>query len=65
MKKKLLIRFDDSTVYKSHKEIDVTKIKDPMIFPNDVFFTIDEVRVAIRRKDWDEIKVDLEKKELQ
>jgi hypothetical protein len=65
MKKKLLIRFDDSNVYKSYKEIDVTKIKDPMVFPNDVFFTIDKVRVAIRRKDWDEIKVELEKKELQ
>jgi hypothetical protein len=61
MKKSLFIRFANEGSYYKHVNIDLTKIKDPMEFPREVFFTIDNLRVAIKREDWDELKENLNK----
>ena len=61
MKKDFLVRFANDNVYYTRANIDLKKIKEPMIFPNEVFFTIDDLRVAIKRNDWEEIKKELTK----
>ena len=61
MKKDFLVRFANDNVYYTRANIDLKKIKEPMIFPNEVFFTIDDLRVAVKRNDWEEIKKELTK----
>jgi hypothetical protein len=56
MKEEILVRFANETVYNSRINIDPEKIKDVMVFPKEVFFTIDDVRVACDREDWDELQ---------
>ncbi len=59
MKKKVLVRLEDSMIYKTHIEIDFTKVKNIMTFPNDVFFEIDNLKVAIKREEWDKIQEEM------
>lgn len=59
MKKKVLVRLEDSLIYKTHREIDFTKIKNIMLFPNDVFFEIDNLKVAIKREEWEKIQEEM------
>lgn len=56
MKRTLMVRFANESVYYSRIDIDVTKIKNEMVFPNEVFFEVDGVRVAVQKEDWEEIK---------
>ena len=56
MKKTVMVRFAGDNVYYHRIDLNPKKIKDEMIFQNEVFFTIDETRLAIKREDWDEIK---------
>jgi len=56
MKEEILVRFANETIYNSRINIDPEKIKDVMVFPKEVFFTIDDVRVACDREDWDELQ---------
>ena len=56
MKEELLVRFANETIYYNIVSIDPEKIKDPLIFPKEVFFTIDNVRVAVKKDDWDELQ---------
>jgi hypothetical protein len=36
--------------------VDISKIENPLIFPNEVFFNVDNIRVAIKREDWDQLQ---------
>lgn len=56
MKKTLMVRFANENVYYSRIDIDITKIKNEMVFSHEVFFDVDDIRVAIKKEDWDEIK---------
>lgn len=56
MRRTLMVRFANESVYYSRIDIDVTKIKNEMVFPNEVFFEVDGVRVAVQKEDWEEIK---------
>jgi len=56
MRRTLMVRFANESVYYSRIDIDVTKIKNEMVFPNEVFFDVDGVRVAVQKEDWEEIK---------
>ena len=56
MKKKVLVRLEDSMIYKTHIEIDFSKVKNIMLFPDDVFFKIDGLKVAVKREDCDNIQ---------
>lgn len=51
-----MVRFANESIYYKRINIDVTKIKNPMVFAHEVFFDIDKIRVAVKREDWDEIK---------
>lgn len=55
-KVEVLVRFANEGVYYNTIKIDPSKISDPMVFPNEVFFTIDGIRVAIKKEDWEKIK---------
>ena len=56
MKKvELLVSFANEGYYYNKIKIDTEKIKDVMKFPKEVFFTIDDVRVACDREDWENI----------
>jgi hypothetical protein len=59
MKVELLVRFANDGTYYNKINVDPSKIKDPMIFPNEVFFYIDNVRVATKRDNWDQIQKNL------
>lgn len=60
MKIETLVRFVDSTYY--HRiTINPKKIEDPMVFPNEVFFTIDGTRVAVKKEEWKELEKHIEK----
>ena len=56
MKKTLMVRFANENVYYSRIDIDITKIKNEMVFAHEVFFDIDNIRVAVKKEDWEEIK---------
>lgn len=51
-KSELYVRFANESTYYSKILIDPSKIEDPMIFIDEVFFTIDGIRVAIKKEDW-------------
>lgn len=51
-----MVRFANESFYYKRIEIDIEKIKDVLIFPSEVFFTIDDIRVAIKKEDWVELK---------
>ena len=61
MKKEVFVRYANEGVYYSKITIDPKKIKEPMIFPNEVFFTVDNIRVAVKKEDWEELQKDIEK----
>jgi len=62
MKKELMVRFANESIYYTRITVSLDKIKDALEFPNEVFFTIDDTRVAVKREDWEEIKNEINKK---
>jgi hypothetical protein len=63
MKTELLVRFANEGVYRKNITINTNKIETPLLFPKEVFFTIDGVRVAVRREEWDELQKKIKKNE--
>jgi hypothetical protein len=58
MKKvEVLVRFTNEGVYYNKIKIDPTKIKDPRVFKDEVFVRIDGITVAIKREDWNNLKL--------
>ena len=55
MKVELMVRFANEGVYYNRITIDPERIENPLVFPNEVFFTIDGIRVAVKREDWEKI----------
>lgn len=64
MKVEVLVRFANEGVYYHRTTIDPEKIEDPMIFLNEVFFTIDGVRVAVNRETWDMMQKEITEKNI-
>jgi hypothetical protein len=62
MKKELMVRFANESIYYTRITVSLDKIKDALEFPNEVFFTIDDTRVAVKKEDWEEIKNEMNKK---
>jgi hypothetical protein len=52
----VLVRFANEGTYYNTISIDPKKIEDPMIFTDEVFVTIDGIRVAIKKEDWNKIE---------
>jgi hypothetical protein len=51
-KVEVLVRFANESVYYNKIKIDPTKMEDPMVFTDEVFVSIDGVRVAMKKEDW-------------
>jgi hypothetical protein len=51
---KIPVRFADSTTT-ANIEIDPSKLRDIQILENEVFATIDEIRIAMSRKNYNEL----------
>jgi hypothetical protein len=56
-KVEVLVRFANESVYYNKIKIDPSKIEDPMVFTDEVFVTIDGVRVAMKKEDWNNLKL--------
>jgi hypothetical protein len=61
MKIETLVRFAGDSTYYHRITIDPKKIEEPMVFLNEVFFTIDGTRVAVKKEDWKELEKHIEK----
>jgi len=55
MKQEIFVRFANEGIYYNKIKVDPKNLKDPQIFTNEVFCTIDGERVAIKREEWDRI----------
>ena len=53
----ILVRFANEGTYYNTISIDPKKIEDPMIFTDEVFVTIDGIRVAMKKEDWNNLKL--------
>jgi len=51
-KVEVLVRFANEGGYYSRITINPKKIESPMVFTDEVFFTIDGIRVAVKKNDW-------------
>jgi hypothetical protein len=60
MKQDLLVRFANEGYYANTIAIDVSKLTDIMKFRDEVFGTIDGIRIAIRRDDYENALQNLE-----
>lgn len=58
MKQRVLVRFANESTYYSAIDLDVTKLTNIMKFYNEVFATIDGVRIAIKREDFDNFNLE-------
>ena len=61
MKQSVLVRFANESHYINTIELDPTKLTDIMRFPQEVFATIDGIRIAIKREDFDAFGLDIAK----
>ena len=59
MKQRVLVRFANEMYYVNTIELDPTKLTDIMRFRDEVFATIDGVRIAIRRDEFDAFDLDI------
>ena len=59
MKQRVLVRFANEMHYVNTIELDPTKLTDIMRFRDEVFATIDAMRIAIRREDFDAFYLDI------
>ena len=61
VKQRVLVRFANEMHYVNIIELDPTKLTDIMRFREEVFATIDDMRIAIRREDFDAFGLDIAK----
>ena len=59
VKQRVLVRFANEMHYVNTIELDPNKLKDIMRFRDEVFATIDDTRIAIRREDFDAFDLDI------
>lgn len=52
----VLVRFANEGGYYSMISINPKKIESPIVFTDEVFFTIDGIRVAVKKDDWERIE---------
>jgi hypothetical protein len=58
-KVEIYVRFANESPYYNKIMVNPKKISNPTEFPDEVFCTIDGLRVAIPRKEWDIISKDV------
>ena len=65
MKVELLVRFANECYRYNSIKIDPKRIEDPLPFPKEVFFSIDGIRVACDREDWDRMQKEITENQKQ
>ena len=55
IKKSVLVRIAGENTYKKHLKIDPSKLTDILKLPEDVFATVDGVRISIKRNEFDKL----------
>jgi hypothetical protein len=55
MKKTVFVRYEGETVYRKHIEIDPSKLTNILKLPEDVFATVDGVRISIKRDEFEQL----------
>jgi len=56
------VRFANEGVYYNKINVKPENVKDPQIFSDEVFCTIDGVRVAMKKSDWEDLIKDIYEK---
>ena len=56
MKKEIYVRFANDGTYYNKIRVSLDKIKNPKVYTEEVFCTIDGITVAMKRSDWDELQ---------
>jgi hypothetical protein len=56
MKKEIYVRFANDGTYYNKIKVSLDKIKNPKVYNDEVFCTIDGITVAMKRSDWDELQ---------
>ena len=64
MKQKVLVRFANESYHSTIIDLDITQLKDVMKFPKEIFGTIDGVRIAILREEYEQVFKDHQKQSL-
>jgi len=49
------VRYEGETVYRKHIEIDPSKLTNILKLPEDVFATVDGVRISIKRDEFEQL----------
>lgn len=52
----IYVRFANEGTYYDKISVNPTKISNPRIFTQEVFFDIDDITVATRKEDWEKIE---------
>jgi len=64
MKQRILVRYANESHHSTIIELDITKLKDITKFPKEVFGTIDGVRIAILREEYEQAFKEFQKQKL-
>ena len=52
----IYVRFANESNYYNKIKVDPSKISNPRIFKDEVFFNIDGITVATRKEDWEKVE---------
>ena len=55
-KVEMYVRFANESIYYDKIKVDPSKISNPRIFTDEVFFNIGSITVATRKEDWEKIE---------
>jgi len=64
MKQRVLVRFANEPYHNTIIDLDVSKLENVIKFPKEVFGTIDGVRIAILREEYDQAFKEFQKQSL-
>lgn len=52
MENEYLVRFANESYYQTRLKIDPSKVRDPLELREEVFFTIGDLRMSVKKEDW-------------
>jgi len=64
MKQRVLVRFANESYHSTIIDLDISKLENVMKFPREIFGTIDGVRIAILREEYEQAFKEFQKQSL-
>lgn len=52
MENEYFVRFANESYYQTRLKIDPSKVRDPLELREEVFFTIGDLRMSVKKEDW-------------